>query len=333
MKIAAVVFSVLLVVALVGFGLSVVVTGEGKSLGEAVENSLNSVEKVALVTFGDGYGEDMTWLTADDFLDIEISAVSAEVSISFTSDETVSVDYQGNNSNVKLTAEVSGGKLIIKEHSKISFPFFGGFNFKSSILNVKIPQKQYKDIELSTISGSMEADGLLAENFLLHTTSGEAELSVFADKIEVDTISGDITLNNCTDKSAASVTSNSTSGTIVIKGYRPGKFEISSISGDTEMYGAAGKGSVNLTSGYARLDYDEWNNSLAVSAISGEIEVNLPENSGINLDFSRISGEAEYDLDGDSGDFNKSGTYSVGGSNKQEVKASFTSGSVSFKNK
>lgn len=333
MKITAVVFSVLLVIALIGFGLSVIITGESRDLEEAVKSGLNSVDNIALVSFGNGYGESMAWSTEESFSSFEISAVSAEVSISFSDDEKAFVDYQGNNSNVKLTAEVSGGKLIIKENAKISFPFFGGFNFKRSILTVEIPKKQYKDITLNTVSGSVEADGLLAENLYLHTTSGETELSVFADKIEADTISGDLKLINCSDSPSASVTCNSTSGSILINGFRPEKFELSSISGEIEMYGAAGKGSVNLTSGYARLDFDEWNGSLDVSAISGEIEVNLPENSGINLDFSRISGGVEYDLNGDSGDFNKSGKYSIGGSNRQDVKASFTSGSVSFKNK
>lgn len=336
MKITAIILSVLLVIAVIGFGVSVVVTGEGIDLESEVKNSFDglNIESVGLLISNEGYGESFITSFSEEFSNIEIGVISAETIISFSDDNAVHIDYEGKNSNVKLTAEVSGNKLIVLEKSRISFPFFN-FNVKTknSVLKIAIPEKEYKDVKLNTVSGSAVTDGLISEKLTLNTTSGSINLSAFADKIVLSTVSGDIKLENCTSNKADSITSSSTSGSTAIMGYRPERFALSAVSGEITMSGASGKGDINLTSGSARIEYDEWNDKLNISAVSGSVEVTLPEGSGIDLDFSRISGEVKYDLDGEEGKISKEGDYNnIGGENIQKADVNLTSGKVSFNN-
>ncbi|MBE6901963.1 MAG: DUF4097 domain-containing protein, partial [Ruminococcaceae bacterium] len=123
------------------------------------------------------------------------------------------------------------------------------------------------------------------------------------------------------------------SGNAEVVGYKAEEFNLHSVSGSTSYHGASGKGKVAVTSGRIDISYDEWNNDLDISAISGNINVSLPEGSGMDLKFDGISGSLRTDIGTEKGRFMNlgKGTSGIfGGENSHAVKASLTSGTVTI---
>jgi hypothetical protein len=109
-------------------------------------------------------------------------------------------------------------------------------------------------------------------------------------------------------------------------------FELSVVSGTLDLGGLSGRGSVNIVSGTANLGYAEWNDSLKIDIVSGSTNVVVPEGSGAEINFSRVSGHVSYNLDGDSGRLDRGGSANVGGENRQRVTVDLVSGSASISN-
>jgi hypothetical protein len=110
------------------------------------------------------------------------------------------------------------------------------------------------------------------------------------------------------------------------------RFELSVTSGNLSINNLSGSGEVSVMSGTVNLDFNEWNGSLKAEIISGSLNVKVPPGSGADIDYSRVSGSLRYDLDGDSGRMDRSGSASVGGGNKQRVNVDIISGSAAIRN-
>jgi len=309
MKAWAIIFTCMFFISLIGFTVTAAVTGV---------DIINDVIRGNYTW--DSY--DVTRTFESDYSNIEIGVLSARTNITLSSDGITRVNYTGNKnfSNVEFTAEISGNTLIIKE--KGNFAVIGwnwgwnlGFsrNGGQTTLDIELPQEAFGKIDINLTSGRINAELPETDNLYVNITSGN------------------VTLNYNHDNIASHLKSHATSGTITINGFAPETFDIYSTSGRQNITGLAGSGSVRLTSGSANIDFAEWNGSLNVKITSGNATITVPAGSGADFRFSRTSGSLRYNMDGDSGRMNSSGSASAGGSNRQRVDVDLTSGSAEIK--
>ncbi|MCL1823447.1 MAG: DUF4097 domain-containing protein [Oscillospiraceae bacterium] len=171
---------------------------------------------------------------------------------------------------------------------------WGGVNAsgnRKGTLIVEIPEKLYNKISLKAVSGKISGTVLGTKSLTVSITSGSVNLQCA----------------NVED------------------------YDFNAVSGDINISGLSGHGKVNLTSGKVNLYFSQWNGSLDASLVSGNVTVTVPDGSGADLSFSRVSGSLSYSMNGDSGVMNKSGFASVGGYNRQRVSVDLISGSADIK--
>lgn len=265
-----------------------------------------------------------------DFNDVKISVTAAKTVIACSPDETTRVHYTNNRPGMRFTAELIGNTLEINEKSRgFSFWLFGFINHRSE-LRVELPKKIYNNLSFNSISGGAELCGLRSAYLNVNSTSGTIDIKAHADDIDLSTISGKLTLENCTNLPSNTFKINSTSGNVNIIGIKPKNYSLNGISGHFDITGWTGTGKVNLTSGHAKMSFVEWNGGLNISIVSGWVDVELPENSGVNLNMSKVSGYVKYELGGDVGRCVKNGQYGFGGTERHNANVSLTSGHVGF---
>lgn len=265
-----------------------------------------------------------------DFNDVRINVTVAKTVITCSPDGITRVRYNNNRPGMRFTAELIGTTLEINEKSRgFSFWLFGFTNHRSE-LRVELPKKIYNSLNFSTVSGGAELCGLRSVYLNVNSTSGTIDIKAHAEDIDLSTTSGNLTLENCTNLPTKSFKLNSTSGRSNIYGIKPVNYSLNAVSGHFEITDWSGSGKINLTSGHANMRFAEWNGGLDVSIVSGWVNVALPQNGGVNLNMSKISGHVKYELGGDVGRCVKNGQYSFGGVDRQNAYVSLTSGHVDF---
>lgn len=113
-------------------------------------------------------------------------------------------------------------------------------------------------LTISTVSGDVSLDGGQASGANINTTSGEVELRGLTEAIVVKTVSGDITIEEARD----------------------GRLNIDTASGNIRYDGSLAKSSENQ-----------------INSISGDVELQIPEDAGVNLNASSVSGDMSTDID------------------------------------
>ncbi len=160
-------------------------------------------------------------------------------------------------------------------------------------ITVRLPQTKYKKIKVNTTSGGAEL------------------LEVNTENLELNTVSGDISVQNI----------------------RADKYSINLVSGKTSYSGVVGEGNINVTSGSVDVTYAEWNADLKISAVSGSVNVFLPDDSGADIKFDGVSGTVKTNLNNTNGSFMNLGRGTngeFGGSNKHKVSINLVSGKVTL---
>ncbi|MGN1248321.1 MAG: DnaB-like helicase N-terminal domain-containing protein [Paludibacteraceae bacterium] len=189
----------------------------------------------------------------------------------------------------------------------------------------------FEKLKVNTASGGADISGVSAKAFELNTASGDISINAFFEDVKLQSASGNITLTNPTENAACSVRTCAVSGSTTVNGYKADSFSVHSVSGNTTLNGISGSGEIAVTSGKIDLNYAEWNADLKVSAISGNVNVNLPENSGMELKFDGMSGALKTDIGCEKGKFmniGKGTSGEFGGENKHKITVSLTSGNV-----
>ena len=235
-------------------------------------------------------------------------------------------------------ARAESATVLIDPKSGRLLAVAGNIGEKKSKLEVILPEKEYDDVEIITASGNTDIEQLICKDFNSVVTSGNSKYEIFAPIISVTTTSGYVEVNNCTENKAERIKLDSVSGNHTISGFRCDEFKFNSVSGCIKAEGVSGKGSADIVSGEIFIDYAEWDNNLKLNAVSGEFDITLPEDAGVEIDLDALSGEVEVELKEDENDTDKS-TFSgesnsgeLGGDNVHEVKVDLVSGEVSIHN-
>jgi hypothetical protein len=320
MKLFIIIFTCLFFVSLIGFMVTVAMTG---------------AQLIELIREGDlQIGWNWNWSGAnwkpydvnysfeETYGNIEIGVLAARATIRPSLDDKTHISYTGNqnHTNVELIVKIENNTLIVKESGWFTSSgwnwnwFWGSSGSGQATLDIELPQKFFDEIDINITSGSLNAELPATDNLYIHIKSGSA------------------TLNHNHGIRSNHLKSNTISGSVTINGFSPDTYDIHSTSGTQRINGLSGSGSVRLASGIANISFGEWDGDLRINITSGTANITVPGGSGADINFSRTSGSLSYNFDGDSGWLNRSGNASVGGSNRQKVNVSVTSGNVSIKN-
>lgn len=259
--------------------------------------------------------------------EVKVSVLAASLTVTAHDEDFILAEYDNPSEAPKFSATLTENKIIFKESKLLSL-------FKNPLekytLNVYLPRKQFKSLEVSTASGGAQISGVWAESFVLNTASGEINVSGdFAD-VKIKSASGNVKFANTSDAPAKSLKIGSASGDIEAD-CRAESFSVSGVSGKIICNNACGKGSISMTSGNIDVNYAEWTDDLSINVVSGKANITLPAGSGAELSFNGVSGSLKTDIGGEKGKFmniGKGTNGTFGSGNVHKISVNTTSGSV-----
>lgn len=274
--------------------------------------------------------EKVTYTFTNDIEEVAVCSLGAKIVVETYDGEGITAEYDNPEDKPEIQAILCGKKLTIKETPTLKI--FSPKPTEGYQITMKLPVKLFKTLEVNTASGGVEISdsAVTAEAFKLHTASGNVNVNAYFSEVNVKSASGNININNPSDGAAKSLKISAASGNITAD-YKAEKYAVNSVSGNTKYSGAVGEGDINVTSGTITVDYAEWNGDLKVKAVSGNVNVNLPADSGINVKFDGVSGTVRTDLGNEKGKFislGKGTNGEFGGSNKHTAEISLVSGTV-----
>lgn len=272
-----------------------------------------------------------TYTFTNDISTIEIAALGAKTRVLPYDGEGILVEYNNPFDAPEFCAVLSGKTLSLKE--QFSFNIFCNKSSEDYTLTVSLPAVCYEKLKISTTSGGAEIGAVSAQSFELNTASGDISVNAFFENVKVQSVSGSVTLKNPTDKAARTLTTCNVSGSTSISGYTAENFSVHSVSGKTSVSDIGGAGEIAVTSGNVDVSYAQWSGDLKISAISGNVNVFLPAQAGVDLKFEGMSGSLKTDLGNEKGKFislGKGTAGEFGGENKHKVNVSLTSGNVTI---
>lgn len=165
---------------------------------------------------------------------IDIQVVASDVRFERASDGKVRVESR-RDAQIEETVGVKNGTLTVRQKQVKKGVNIGiDLSREDDRLTIYLPQSEYDELTVQTVSGDVKLDGLTAKDASLESVSGELELKglIAADKLTVNTVSGDVELDRC-DAGAISIetVSGEVEGTLLT----PKAFDVHTISGEIEL--------------------------------------------------------------------------------------------------
>lgn len=264
--------------------------------------------------------------------EIHVDWVSGPITVKFYDGDTVQVTETAKRAldeDEKLYLEVAGGELSVRWNSALLQ--IGIQRETSKQLEILIPRIFYDGLEkvdIASVSGNVEIDGMTAVETSFGTVSGVLFLSnIASESIRVETISGDVTCENIS--STESLWVGSTSGNITLSGISAGAAELDNTSGEIVFAGAPTELECSTVSGNVQLDLTAWPEKMEINSVSGSADILAPEtDDGFLCKFSTVSGEFESDFS-----MQKSGNLYQCGSGACSMELETTSGDVTLNRK
>jgi DUF4097 and DUF4098 domain-containing protein YvlB len=243
---------------------------------------------------------------------LQISVSDADVKIYPVKGEYFEINLTGNyagneyGSNVNLSIEKMGENLEIKVvYPKVNLVIIN----RDFTLYVGIPENYTEDIKVTSDSGDIFINNISTKKFEIDTASGEIKISEMnssinsnirsssgdikieefnSEEIEIKSISGEIFCENIKSKNGFNV--ETSSGDINIKNLENSEGNFKSISGEINLVSLEKINSIITSSGNIKIISYLINNNLNIKTVSGEVELDLKEDSSIDLEFESVSG-------------------------------------------
>ena len=226
--------------------------------------------------------------------------------------------------------------------SELSFKVGKGFGAYSTSGDLYLPEVEAGEVQISSTSGNIRMTAALAEKVSLSTTSGDMALertkgdirisstsgnivlTRVQGNVNVSTTSGDISLGHVEGDMDISTTSgfirleegtgrfegDSVSGDIRVEKL-DGTFQMDTTSGDVSLIEGSGWGKAGTVSGDVKLFLDSLGGNLTAYTTSGNVDLELPKETSLTLDFDSTSGECTTFFD-EQLQFNKRGNQAEG---------------------
>lgn len=230
---------------------------------------------------------------------IEVDWVSGGIKISQSDEETLNIDENSDSQPdaVKVHSYVDGDTLKVKFCES-------GYTKKidASYKKVEIQIPAGCNISINTVSAPISTGDLEAKDISINSVSGSTNLlNVVSDSFEVNATSGSTIISSL---KTGAVNTNSVSGDVIISSLEATKIDSSTVSGNVQF------------------DFVDFND-LEVSTVSGDARINIPEDFGVTVYKSSVSGKFKSPLD-----FEKKGDAFIFGDGASEIEFDSTSGDI-----
>lgn len=245
------------------------------------------------VTDGDGYTV-VTQQIKEAFDHISVDGDTCNVRLIPSQDGVCQVEYP-THPEMTCSISVRGDTLEIVFEDHRTWQNLVGMSVQPLELNLYLPQSQYDQLELSTVSGSMT----VPENFsftqsTLHTTSGEVQFTAAnSGSLSLESVSGELSVKGVTPQTlkvhttsgdihlsqvvvSDTCTMDSVSGDVEVQDCDGAAWTISTTSGDVEASLRSGKTfSTKTVSGEVNVPSDTSGGSCKITTVSGDITCSI----------------------------------------------------------
>jgi DUF4097 and DUF4098 domain-containing protein YvlB len=247
-------------------------------------------------------------------LNIDYGNMPFDITFVITDEENLRIEEFCNKDLEEYSVqkiEEKGDKLTIKRQPKKKSLFNNAFNRTYGGMTVYLPVSMTETLEslvvstlydmtlpdwdntpdqivLSSVSGTIEAPTLLAEQIVISNVSGDLLLGNSSGEITVSTISGEVRLGSANGH----ITLSSTSGDTTIQSIE-GNLIVSKTSGDLAVKEMSGNVEVDSTSGEIELTMTNAPSDVFLEITSGEVDIHYQQGSAVSFAIDTSSGSVD----------------------------------------
>jgi lia operon protein LiaG len=163
-------------------------------------------------------------------------------------------------------------------------------------LVIELPEKEYENIELRTVSGDFQINGIRAVNLTTEVNSGDILLDgvILTSSYTSKVTSGDIHLEQVQGRTFGLT---SVSGDMTFKALESETLTAETVSGDITIWDVPGDIILESSSGDITIENMEVQGNMDIEVLSGDVEVTfLDKPSSLDLDFKANSGAGKVYL-------------------------------------
>lgn len=265
----------------------------------------------------------------DKIENIEIDWPSGSVSVVSHSKDSFQVSEKAKDSiseDLRVHWWLEGTTLHVKFAA--SGASLRWFNTGHKELTLTVPEAlSFDNVVIRAASAEIEAVNLAAETLSVSTASGNMDINCAANTISLNSASGDIQLDQ-KDK-AGEVSIDTASGRIDANLSRVDTASLESASGKIQVTAVSVNSiSAKSTSGAVSCELEATPSECKLHAVSGEVTLNLPDDSDFTANISTTSGDFKSDFA-----LKKDGSTYICGSGSAHIDIETTSGDVEIRKK
>lgn len=268
-----------------------------------------------------------TVLPSQDIKGVDVQVVNGDVTVHLAEDPQADVVLDGDVDHLEVRMSEEG-VLSIRQGNTASSAFFFLRGLAAADVELTLPRRYWEFLQLSTVNGDLALDdGLEAGRLVVKATSGDVQFrDVRCGEVCFKSASGDL------DGSGAieSIQAETASGDLELSGSF-GSVRAATASGDVELRGSVREIRCSSASGDASVRTETLPQKVEISSKSGDCELFLPGGEGFALQFSTVSGdlETEFELVGPVGARSGEAMYLDGGG--RAFRISSISGDISLR--
>lgn len=223
-------------------------------------------------------------------LDVQVINGDVTIHLDEDPDSDVRLDGDAERLDVRLSED---GILSVRQGNTASSSFFFLRGLAAADVELTLPRRYWEFLQLSTVNGDVELDeGLEAGRLSVKATSGDVRFrQVNCEQIVFKSASGDL----CGSGIMESVHAETSSGDVNLEGVM-GAVRTGTSSGDIELIGSVRELRCTSASGDVEVRTTQVPEQMEVSSKSGDCEIFMPGGEGFVLQFSTVSGDLDTDF-------------------------------------
>lgn len=268
---------------------------------------------------------DCTAIPPESVHSLEIHLTNGSVDLMCTGKKEGLIEVEGDTDEIETMLK-DDGILLISQENTASAAYFFMRGMRRSDLTVRVPEKIWEEVVISTVNGDVSIGrGMNGQELRVTTASGDVELAETAfDRIDLRATSGDIEGLGL----SGILRAETKSGDIELEG-NGSRCELFSASGDICFSGASREINCTSTSGDVELNLENLPEKMKASSISGDCEIRVPKEQGFRVSYKTVSGDFETNLSLTGKVGEKSGEAVFGDGCCGELRVSSVSGDIS----
>lgn len=227
-------------------------------------------------------------------------------------------------SNIKIDAISEDLKVIPTDSEDIKINFYGRIKGQNS--------KNDPKIFITNSNGEFTAEVKYKNKIFNNISSSSRKIEIYIPKdflgnVKLNAVSSDVLVH---DFKFDNFTCQTVSGDIKLQNLDTNNSEIKTVSGDIQGDKFSGTANFKTTSGDIKINYSKFDNNINGSSVSGEINIQLPEESQFNFDGKSVSGDLNCNFTGNKTRDDKRHLEITVGSSKNSIELSTVSGDMNI---